>query len=59
MEWNVFPHEDASGDWVVQAINFDGDGEIYTTIFSDSDAQARAKEYHDWKSSSSRQIVAA
>ena len=51
MQWNVYPHEDGSGDWVVQAINFAGDGEIYTTIFSDSNAEARAREYYDWKRS--------
>lgn len=45
MQWEIFPHEDQSGDWVVQAINIDGEGEIYTTIFSDADAEKRAKEY--------------
>jgi hypothetical protein len=50
--------EGASGDWVVQAINLPGEGEMYTTIFSDSDAEARAKEYYRWKTSS-RELIAA
>jgi hypothetical protein len=49
MEWEIFPHEDGSGDWVVEAINFAGDGEIHTTIFSGISAEVRAREYLDWK----------
>jgi len=30
-------------------MDFDGDGEIYTVIFSDFDAKARAREYYNWK----------
>ena len=30
-------------------MDFDGDGEIYTVIFSDFDAKARAREYCNWK----------
>jgi len=48
MEWHLYPHEDQSGDWVVQGIDSDGEGQIYTTIFTDADAQARAKEYYDF-----------
>ena len=51
MEWDIFKSEDGSGHWVVQAMNFDADGEIYTVTFSDSDAKARAKEYYNWKTS--------
>lgn len=49
MEWNLYPHEDNSGDWVVESINLDGEGQIYTTIFSGSDAERRAREYYDMK----------
>jgi len=49
MEWDIFKSEDGSGSWVVQAMNFDGDGEIYTVTFSDSDAKVRAREYYHWK----------
>jgi hypothetical protein len=50
----MFPHEDGSGDWVVEAINFTGDGEIYTTIFSGSNAEQRARDYYEWKGQSVR-----
>ena len=47
MEWHVYPHEDASGDWVVQGINVEGEGEIFTTIFTDADAESRARDYYE------------
>lgn len=49
MEWTIQPHEDGSGDWVVTAIDFAGDGEIFTTIFSGSSSKERAQEYFAWK----------
>ena len=49
MEWDLFKSEDGSGNWVVQAMNFDGEGEIYTVTFSDLDREARAREYYNWK----------
>jgi hypothetical protein len=52
MQWEIFPHEARSGDWVVEGINFAGDGEIYTMIFSGSDAEERAREYFAWKQQS-------
>jgi hypothetical protein len=44
MQFEAFPHEDGSGDWVVETINFPGDGEISTTIFSGDSAKDRARE---------------
>jgi len=58
MEWHIFPHEDGSGDWIVQAINFAGDGQLYTTIFSDSNAERRAQEFLGWQSRPSERIAA-
>ncbi len=49
MEWHIFPHEDGSGDWTVEAINLPGEGEIFTTIFSGCDTEERAKEYYELK----------
>jgi hypothetical protein len=37
------------GDYRVEAINTEGDGEVYTAIFVGPDAQARAEEYAEWK----------
>jgi hypothetical protein len=52
MEWAVYPHEDGSGDWVVEAINIEGEGEIYTTIFSGPSAEQRARKYAEWAQTS-------
>jgi hypothetical protein len=49
MQWTIFPHEDGSSDWVVEAINIEGEGEIFTAIFSGSSAEQRAREYAAWK----------
>jgi hypothetical protein len=57
MEWHIYPHEDASGDWVVQGIDINGEGEIFTTIFTDADAQARAQEYYNWQRTFKRQAA--
>jgi hypothetical protein len=45
-DW-IDPH-----DWRVEAINHDGDGEVYVAIFSGPDAQARAEANAAWKSAS-------
>lgn len=52
MEWHIFAHEDNSGDWVVQGIDVEREGRIFTTIFSDSDAEQRAREYYEWEEKS-------
>ena len=39
------------GDYRVEAIDTDGDGEVYTAIFVGPDAQKRANEYAGWKNS--------
>lgn len=40
----VFPYE-----WRVEAIDFDGDGDCFVTLFSGPDSESRAREYADWK----------
>ena len=57
MEWNVFPHEDNSGDWVVEGANVSGEGEIFTTIFSGIAAESRAREYFVWKTVGDRELA--
>ncbi|MGA2205310.1 MAG: hypothetical protein ABSG10_01130 [Terracidiphilus sp.] len=57
MQWEIFQHEDKSGDWVVEGINFSGDGEIYTTIFSGASAESRARQYLAW--ANAPELVAA
>lgn len=36
-------------EWVVEAINYAQDGEIYSATFSGPGAEDRAKEYAGWK----------
>jgi hypothetical protein len=43
------------GGWVVEAINFDRDGEVYRTLFTGPEAETRAREYADWKSATALQ----
>lgn len=52
MIWSLYPHEDGSGDWVVEGIDIDDEGELYTAVFSGSDAERRAREYCEWRSQS-------
>lgn len=40
------------GDYRVEAIDSEGDGEVYTAIFIGPDADQRAQEYAGWKNSS-------
>jgi len=37
--------------WRVEAINKEGDGEVFVVIFSGPDAEARALAYVNWKNS--------
>lgn len=43
VKFNVYPHEDNSGDWVVEI----SDAEVPTVIFSGENAQQRAESYAD------------
>lgn len=45
MTWEVAESKNTPGEWVVEAINRDGDGEIYAAIFSGPNAEQRAREY--------------
>jgi hypothetical protein len=38
-------------EWRVEAINYDGDGEVYLAIFSGPSARERAEEYAAFKTS--------
>lgn len=47
------------GDYRVEAIDTEGDGEVYVAIFTGPDAQKRAQEYADWKNASQRRLAKA
>ena len=49
MQVEVVERQDSPGSWGVEAINVDGDGEIYMAIFSGPDAKERAHEYAEMK----------
>jgi hypothetical protein len=40
-----------AGDFRVEAIDTQGDGEVYIAIFSGPEAKERAEEYAEWKNS--------
>jgi len=45
----VVERKDSPEDWGVEAINDDGDGEVFMAIFSGPQARERALEYKSWK----------
>ena len=45
----ICERKDAPGVWAVEALNLQGDGECYLTLFSGPNAKGRAIEYRDWK----------
>lgn len=47
--YEVAPARDARDEWIVEAINHEGDGEIYIARFSGPRARERATEYAEWK----------
>lgn len=54
MIYEVIESKATKGEWHVEAINYDGDGEIYVTIFSGPNAHDRANEYAAWKMKSTQ-----
>lgn len=49
MLYEVVKSKHCPGEWRVEAINPEGDGEVYVTLFSGPMAKERAKEYAAWK----------
>lgn len=49
MDYEIIQSKDNSGEYIVEAIDFESDGEIYVTIFSGPDAKQRAEEYCAFK----------
>ncbi len=42
------------GEWIVEALNEEGDGELYIAAFSGPEAEKRAVEYAEWMKNSVR-----
>ncbi len=54
MTYEAIKDKTFPADWRVEAINHSGDGEVYVTIFTATDAETRAREYAKWKNESIR-----
>jgi hypothetical protein len=48
LHWEVAPDQLTPDDWRVEAIDHQGEGECYVTIFSGPDAEDRARDYAVW-----------
>ena len=48
-------YSDRDRGWIVEAINFERDGEVYRALFTGPEAEHRAREYADWKASTAFQ----
>src|SRR6266404_3023251 len=57
MEWISVQDRRNQGDWRVEGIDFDNEGQVYVTIFSGPDAQERADEYAEWKNAEQLQSL--
>lgn len=49
MRYEVAESRNATGEWRVEAIDTDNDGQIYVALFSGPEARERAEEYAEWK----------
>jgi hypothetical protein len=49
LQYEVVKDSLHAGDFRVEGIDFENEGEVYVTIFSGPDSQARAEEYARWK----------
>jgi hypothetical protein len=47
--WRALSSQDFPGDYLVYAVNHDGDGEIYIALFSGPQCRELAEEYARWK----------
>jgi len=50
MKYEVFEDKVTPGLWCVEAIDYEGEGEVYVVIFSGPKSREMAEEYHAWKS---------
>jgi hypothetical protein len=53
MTYKVVQSKTAPDEWIVEAIDFDSEGEIYAATFSGPMAESRAGEYAAWQNSKS------
>lgn len=51
LKYEVVESRGVPGEWRAEAINMEGDGEVYVVLFSGPSARERAEEYAEWKNS--------
>lgn len=49
MKWEVVQSRWCPADWIVEAIDYQNEGQVYVATFSGPLAQERAEEYAAWK----------
>jgi hypothetical protein len=49
MKYEVAQDKHSPNEWRVEAIDFDGDGDCFVTLFGGPQAELRAREYAAWK----------
>ena len=49
MKYEVFEDKKVPGDWRVEAIDYESEGEVYVVVFSGFKSKEMAEEYHAWK----------
>jgi hypothetical protein len=59
LEYEVGESVDHQGHYSAEAVNYAGDGEIYTTVFLGPRSRERAEEYARWQNSSTQKSSAA
>jgi hypothetical protein len=57
MNYEIAADKKFPQSWRVEAIDFDGDGDCFVTVFDGTDAEKRAREYAAWKESGAAQEV--
>jgi hypothetical protein len=51
LEFEVKESGDRAGTWIVGAVDYPSEGEIYVAVFTGFAAEKRAREYAAWKNS--------
>jgi hypothetical protein len=59
LEYVAVESRDTPGEWRTEAIDTEGDGAVYVTLFAGPDSRERAEEYANWKNAWQRAGVAA
>jgi hypothetical protein len=49
MQYEVFEDRHSPGEWRVEAIDTESEGEVYVATFSGPSAEERAHAYAEWK----------